>query len=131
MGQLERLKEEERGKRAVRKQPNKIFGRIVNWNPNPQELDQLKSGVFGPLEALDLIGTYLEDGHRLSMGFNPDRAGHFAMLREGNVAFEDAVTISVWGGSAEKALTKLGFYLREVNPDFPRNVQLELFRDDW
>lgn len=131
MAQLERLQEEEAGRRRARRGKGRTFGRLVNWNPNPQEVAQLKTGVFGPLEAVELIGTFMEDGHRLSMGYNPDRAGFFAMLREGNVDFEQAVTISVWAGSVEKALTKLGFYLREVNPEFPRNVQLELFTDEW
>lgn len=131
MSQLERLKEEKRTAATKKRSVSRGEGRLVNWAPTNGDKEKLRSKGSESGGALDPLTTALKDGHRLSLGYSVDRDGCFAILRQGDVDWKDAVSVSVWSSGIVRSLLLLAYYLEEVNPEFPDGVQPPLFSDDW
>lgn len=132
MSQLERQREEVEGKRRSKSsKPSKSKGKLVNWTPNKEQRDQLKKDIFGPLEALERIESILDAGCRMTVGANDDESAYYCIIREKADDWRSANGVSVWATTAARAITAMGYYMTEVNPDFPHGLQFTIFDEDW
>lgn len=122
--------------RQRRKNPSgsssiKPKGKLVNYHPPKEVVEELRKGIYGPLEAIEALDDLVVNGHRVSMGANLDRGGYFVIIREGLPDWHDAVSVSFWARDLAKAITLAGYYLSYVNEEFPSGVQLELDLPDF
>lgn len=106
-------------------------GKLVNYQPTEAVKKALREGGFGPLEALELLDQFAGDGVRVSLGGNLERGGYFVIIREPADNWQDALSMSFWASTLARAVTLCGYYLSQVNPDWPDGTQMELFSDDW
>lgn len=124
--------EAERRGRPARK-PKKYTGgrgKLVNFSPTESHKNSLREGAIGLVDALGSIEDALTMGCRLSVGVAVDKGGAFVILREPTDDWENALSVSFWAVSVEKAIMLCGYYLSHVNPSFPEGVQLAL-PYDW
>lgn len=106
-------------------------GKLVTFSPTKEQKDDLKSGIIDEAKAVEVLDRCLMEGNKVSLGFSQDRNGFFAIVREGGQDWQKCISVSVWAGTLARAIVVLGYYLREVNPEFPNSVQLPLFDDEW
>lgn len=106
-------------------------GRLVNFQPNKEQTEILRQGFMPISTAMDALEHVVMDGHRLSLGGSLDKGGFFCIIREGISDWQNARSVSCWAGTLEKALRLAGYYLSEVNPDFPTLDRQLAFSDDW
>lgn len=117
--------------RVARKVSPDGKGRLINWQPLDEHKKQLASGIFGPLEALEIMESFAEDGARFSVGGSVDRGGFFVIAREPGANWKELDSVAFWASSISRAITLCGFYLREVNPGFPGGIRPIAPTDDW
>lgn len=120
-----------RGNGRVKGNGRESKGRLVNWTPTEEDKRQLSSGILDPIKALEVLESFLEDGNRLSVGGSLDRGGFFAIIREAGENWRECASISFWGSSVSRCIIMAGYYLREVNPEFPEGLRAAKIADDW
>lgn len=104
---------------------------IVTFQPLKEHKEQLKQGILDEAKAVEVLDRAIMGGNKVSLGYSPDKNGFFAIVRDGNASFGEGIAVSCWGRDLGRAIVVLAFYLREINPDFPSNVQMPLFDDTW
>jgi len=135
MGQLERLKEEEAGRKKAKQKAPRVNGatsRFVAYHPTKEEREDIRKMEEDLGEIMDFLFTFLEDGHTLHFGVRLENSASYVMLRQGDVHWQDAVTLSCWHLNYETAARTLAYGLRGKYSTFP-DIQLALFHQevDW
>jgi len=111
--------------------PSKPKGRLVNFSPTEEHKRQLQSGILDLTKSVEVLESFAEDGHRISLGGSVDKGGFFAIVRESGEDWRNAESVAFWASTLERAVVLAGFYLREVNPEFPLGVRPTAITDDW
>jgi len=114
----EMQKSGERKNASSRKATNNLYC----FRPEDVDLMRLKSGFIGTEDGVIIVEAFLKQGHKLSIGQNLDNGSFYCIIREQGDDWRAARAVGVWTASVEKAIALMGYYLREVNPDFPEGV---------
>lgn len=133
MSQLERLAEEKKSKK-VRNRPAKANGvnaNFVSFRPTKEDKEAIRADQT-PLDVLlGELATWVEDGHKLTLGFRPENSAFYLSLREGGAEYSDAVSLSVWHTDLLTCFYAMKHALRGRYSDFPA-IQFDLFeKPDW
>lgn len=132
MSQLERLKEEEQGRRAKKASSKASAPLMVSFHPNREEIEILKVSTFGILEAMDVLENVVSDWGSMTVGHKPENGSFYALIRDKRVDYQQAKALSYWHSTLEKAIIGLGFALATRYSGFPDGAyQPNLGGDDW
>lgn len=100
------------------RKPRRGRGSIYTYHPSKEHLEALRSGVM-PLEvSLGVIERKL-DQCKVSISQRVDSGAIALIVRGAEGDWEDAPAVSVWSDRLDRCFRAIGFYLTEVNPDFP------------
>lgn len=132
MSQLERLQE------SKTKKPNKnnsnLKGKTGLYTYHPSDAHR-KSPLFHKLTlegVLLLISNYIARNCSLSFGYKAENESYFVILREKSSDWQTAQAVSVWHQEIARAIIGLGYYLSEVNPEFPNSSgSFDPHLNDW
>lgn len=97
-------------------------GRFVSFNPTKEEKETLKSSQMTLEEVMLSIESCLQDGHKVTLQYHSDHDCYSAVVRDGTVPWEQALALSCWHHSLERALRMLDYCLTIKHPEFPRGV---------
>jgi hypothetical protein len=133
MSQLERL-EEERKSRKVRKNGSSgaaSLSNFVAFHPTKEERMAIKNDDTDLAEVISFLLTFVQDGHKLSIGYRAENGSFFVMLRDGGETWDKAVCLSAWHQDPMIAIYAMRNALMGRYSTFP-HVQMSLFSDvDW
>jgi hypothetical protein len=78
------------------------------------------------------LERFMQDGHRLILGYKAENGAWFVHIREGNADFVSAITLSCWHGDLHRSLQMMVYGLEKVYTEFPL-VQLSFSQQapDW
>ena len=99
---------------------NDMSGGLFAFHPNTSQREELAKWQADVEKSLDFLSTWVEDNCLISVGFKAENASYFVILKERGVDWKMAKSVSVWHSDLGRAFLGLEYYLREVNPDFPR-----------
>ena len=103
--------------------PNKgSQGGLFAFHPNTIQREDLAKWTADIEKSIDFLATWLEDNCLISVGFKPENASYFVILKERSTDWKTAKSVSVWHSDLGRAFLGLEYYLREVNPEFPRSL---------
>lgn len=101
---------------------------------NPTEADRaVISGDDRPLEeAMGVLYSKVLEGHKVTLQYNPEYGTYMALIRQGDVEWEHALTLSHWHQRPERALRGLIYALEYRYPSFPDGAFQRVFdQPDW
>ena len=93
---------------------------LFSFHPNKDQREELKKWTADLDKDLEFLMTFLEDNCLLSVGYKAENASYFALLKDRSVQWDQAASVSVWHTDLPRALLGLTYYLKEVNPEFPK-----------
>lgn len=105
---------------------------FVVFHPTKEQREAIKADVRTSGDVVRDFVPYLEEGHRLAVGYRAENGAYFCHMREGSADWDKAVTLSAWHTDLETALKVLSYALRKVHTEFP-TIQLRLGEGayDW
>lgn len=115
--------------KEVQPSPRKPRSRYVVFRPNEAERKEIKA-LEGTYEfILGWIARRVQSDAKLTIGYKAENSAYFVHLTDLGVAWQEAVTLSVWHGDLATALKSMCYGLSGKYSEFP-DIQLELFSDE-
>lgn len=79
----------------------------------------IREGAFDMVQAAEAIERFTDAGHTLKVKLRNDGNGYAATLTQGDVVWNEAISLSAFHISVEKAVIVLGMGLSSRYEDFP------------
>jgi hypothetical protein len=135
MGQLERLNEEKRARKANgrgSKPKDAAAGNFLVFRPDKSAKESVKADSRSLGEVLVSLSEWVEAGHRLTIGFKHENDAYFVILREGMANYGEAVCLSTWHADPVVAIKLLDYALHNGYGGFPQLQDHQLrFDTNW
>jgi len=129
----DRIEEGRTSQRGKGKKPAGNGGSgIFNYRPPTAVKELLNNGTYTLDQALSVIADRIDDGLKVTISYMPTTHAISVICRDGAEEWDKGAPVAVAHTDLRKAVTLLGYYLGEVNPDYPKTrpaiSQLEF---DW
>lgn len=134
MAQVERLKEEKRGKVVKGKQPSPGDGkgRLISFNPTEPERLAIKQIATSLEDVVYGLGRVAARGCKVTWGYYADSDSYYAIVREVKQEWSEAMGISAMHRDLVVALASVLYACEEKYPGFPDATFPQAYRElDW
>lgn len=106
--------------------------RFLSFHPTKDQKEYLRTQDEGLDDLLVGIRPYLEDGHKITIGYSEKNKACYASIRENHQDWQQARAISAWHADADMALRSLCYAIVSQYPSFPDfTVDEETFDLNW
>jgi hypothetical protein len=119
MSQLERQKEERRGKSTQKKTKKTAPKPIFTYHPDKAVGEGLRNSSVLLEHVILHLGERVESGCKITISQPDDRSVFFVLIKEPGENWQETLGVSVWHSDLVMALRGLHYYLTSVNPEWP------------
>jgi len=113
-----------------RKGPEPVL--FLVYRPTEQQRKAIMEIALPAEACMDILYPLLEQGHRLTWGYKPENNAVFLHLREGNVDYDRALTLSCWHATWLRCLQMMAYAVVHVYPEFPLvQTRFDMLAPDW
>lgn len=133
MGVSKHIKEEATARRQNKAQARQTRkGQIWTFHPTATQGAELQMGAMPWEDAMRVLSDRLTLDTAITIGYKPENAAYFAMLRDKAGKWDETNTICAWHSDLEKCLISLAFALKFVCQAFPPNLPAgKIVENEW
>lgn len=93
--------------------------RFISFHPTKEEKEYIRAMEESLEDCLVGLRPWLEDGHKLTIGWSGKNDACFASIRESTDNWRDARAVSAWHADPDVALRSLCYAITSRFPAFP------------